>query len=286
MSKHYWLLAIAGSGLAVLGLLVWWLVDRENERHTEHEAAYQQYEGSKRELVPGAVIDGNRTTFDPKSYREEWRSERDLEAQREMAQWTFWMVVASGASVVIAGAAVVLVYLTLKDSRLSNEQQLRAYMSLTPGGIGYEQSNRTLIVYATQKNNGQTPAKKVRFSGICRLLPYPLQAGTPAPDPELHPGENVVGPGHEFRVGTSHGKGTYHFEFATHEIEHKRLYFFGYLAYEDIFGNPQKTWACWSFDNVEMLRVVEGILKVGSGIGPHESDAVAFDYTSEHNDVT
>lgn len=49
----------------------------------------------------------------PRPKRNEWREERDLQAQREMAQWAFWMVVVSGVGVVITGAGVWLVRETL-----------------------------------------------------------------------------------------------------------------------------------------------------------------------------
>ena len=65
------------------------------QRKADHayQAARQEYEHSKRILTAEAAAHSKYTG--DKSYREEWRSERDLEAQEAMADSSFWSSVAA-----------------------------------------------------------------------------------------------------------------------------------------------------------------------------------------------
>lgn len=117
MSRSNWSAILAIVGLAALLVLGWWLYERHEQRERSYQAAYQQYRGSKKVVPPGVVAEGQRSVPDPKSYREEWRSERDLEAQREMANWTFYLMVISLGTLVIAAIGVVYVARTLKATR-------------------------------------------------------------------------------------------------------------------------------------------------------------------------
>jgi hypothetical protein len=117
MSNRYWLLTTAFIGLAILGAIAWWLVERHDERERAYQATHNQYEYSKGDQIPGARIRGKRSVPDPKSYREEWRNERDLEAQRDMADWAFYMLIATCGSVIVTSIGVIYVARTLSATR-------------------------------------------------------------------------------------------------------------------------------------------------------------------------
>ena len=62
------------------------LINHERNASTAYETARHEYEQSKR--IVTAETATQRQHIGEKSYREEWRAERDLEAQRLMAWWS------------------------------------------------------------------------------------------------------------------------------------------------------------------------------------------------------
>src|SRR5512138_1686861 len=106
MPRRYWGAIIALVGVAALLALGWLLHERHEQRERSYQAAYQQYRDSKEVVPPGVIAEGERSIPDHQAYREEWRSERDLEAQRDMAEWAFLMVVVSGLSVFVTSIGV------------------------------------------------------------------------------------------------------------------------------------------------------------------------------------
>jgi len=119
MAKRNWVSTIAFGliAIALMALIGWKLVERDDKRQGAYNAAYQQYESTKGRQAPGARIEGESSVADPKAYREEWRAEKDLEAQREMAEWAFYMMLASFAGVAVTTIGLVYVARTLKTSR-------------------------------------------------------------------------------------------------------------------------------------------------------------------------
>jgi hypothetical protein len=79
------------------------LVDYYKEAERAHHAAHQQYEESKR-VKPLGAAGSDRPYTDPKAYRDEWRAERDLEAQWSMAQWTRVGAIATVIGIIILAA--------------------------------------------------------------------------------------------------------------------------------------------------------------------------------------
>lgn len=97
-----------GVGLICLLLLTIAGLDNQQQQRRAHEHASAQEYG---EAAPARAIPT--PPVDPRPDREEWRKEYDLQAQRDMARWAFWMVIISGVGVVITGAGVWLVRETL-----------------------------------------------------------------------------------------------------------------------------------------------------------------------------
>lgn len=112
------------------------------------------------------------------------RNEADLRAQQEMARWSYWMMVFSGAAVALTGVGVILIWRTLlytrdaakaaadavkeaenataaardsvKETKRLGEAQARAYLNITSANCeAYEDK---FFVFVKIKNSGPTPA--------------------------------------------------------------------------------------------------------------------------------
>ena len=97
----------------VLGAVA--LANYQRKANDDFQVARQEYERSKR-IVTAEAATQSRQTGD-RSYREEWRSERDLEAQQDMARWAMLMFFASAASVVVTIVGLLLIWRTLHHTR-------------------------------------------------------------------------------------------------------------------------------------------------------------------------
>ena len=109
--------------------------------------------------------------------QESQRAEYDLKAQQEMADWAFWMIVASVAAVVVTATGVVYVAATLGQTRKGvkaavdvvdvtremGQRQMRAYVGVTKGRATYDKDTGNLQYSVTIENTGQTPAYNVQI---------------------------------------------------------------------------------------------------------------------------
>lgn len=114
--------------------------------------------------------------------REHQRGERDLRAQRDMAEWTGWLLVASGAGIWITLAGVIYVALTLQATRDAvaaanrtadeakriGEAQVRAYPSVVSVRIGGI-TNGLPGITVNVKNSGSSPALRMKCWGRLML---------------------------------------------------------------------------------------------------------------------
>jgi hypothetical protein len=148
------------------------------------------------------------------------------------------------ATVSIAGYAV----LQFVESRKSSERELRAYLSVVIGGAIYQERSKPLRFEArpTLLNNGATPAYKVRYSAIAKIIPdtiaptyaFKIPAAPPVSQSSVGPKENrilsAVYPRliRDSRVPTvMAGAGV-------------ALWVWGIVEYEDAFQNPRYTEFC------------------------------------------
>lgn len=144
--------------------------------HYKHASGYepapdQQYESSKRAAPLGSTPQGGQT--DPKTYREEWRAEEDLKAQRQMADWAFLMLVATAFGTCVTAIGVVFVAQTLeatrdavKEARAANEtvlhvgkKQIIAYLTCSNPTLSFQ--NNSPVLGLSVVNSGNTPAFNV-----------------------------------------------------------------------------------------------------------------------------
>ena len=133
-----------------------------------------------------------------KPSRDEWRQERDLQAQRDMAEWARWMFISSTAGVVVSLFALFLISGTLEESRKAtaaaqttadaaiqankdfeqiSKRQLRAYVSVTASEpiwhtlVGQPDKPPFNVEFKfTVTNSGQTPAFSVKADALPLMI--------------------------------------------------------------------------------------------------------------------
>ena len=99
-------------------------------------------------------------TNTPNTDRDAQRSEQDLDAQRQMAQWAegmlwaTWVIGLATASVAAVGTC--FLYETLRQTRQIGQAQVRAYISCT--GATYTLRDRHFFLHCDLENFGQSPA--------------------------------------------------------------------------------------------------------------------------------
>jgi len=188
------------------------------------------------------------------------RAQEDLNAQKEMADWTFWMLIVTGAigaaSIVLTVAGIWLVYLNLREARIVSKQataateaaqvtvdvtrhtaeaQLRAYVGVDAADIK-ESSGRIMHIAIRIKNSGLTPAKSVQTATITEnglRQDFPIKANDPSDARfSLFP-------------GTTYYTGITSDQMSDNEWEDVRklkkpLYVWGRITYQDAFSTDQR----------------------------------------------
>lgn len=135
--------------------------------------------------------------------RNEWRSENDLQAQWEAANWTKYAAIAAWFGTIIAFIGIWFIWRTLKANvdavqaatraavaaeasvavaEDTAKRQLRAYLAVV--GCSIEETDSGFTLSAILKNTGQTPAFNTRVMAESFGGPYPLQAEKPHPAPD------------------------------------------------------------------------------------------------------
>lgn len=149
------------------------LVQPNQQSKSADRAAAQKYEISKNVAPLGTAPKSKYS--DPKSYRNEWRAEQDLKAQRDMSKWAFATMLATIAGVVLIAAtlrytaqaafaaseaavhAESIVQVTDRMAR----QQLRAYLSTEFMEFQQVAPGEAPVAVIRVRNAGQTPALNV-----------------------------------------------------------------------------------------------------------------------------
>ena len=262
MSRRYWGAIAALIGVTALLALGWWLYERHEQRERSYQAAYQPYRDSKQIVPPGVLAEGERSIPDPQSYREEWRSERNLEAQRDMAEWAFLMIVVSGLSVLVTGVGVVYVARTLEATRaavkeaadgtaaakamvdLSREnatRELRAYLSVEPGGINQLRGTTDAVGHIIVRNVGKLPAQGVyavsRIGAVNRRgISLIVNADEAQPERVIQPGAAMIQGSSDFMTADAFREPAQYF------------YVWGVIYYWDGFGERRFTKFCHRYN--------------------------------------
>jgi hypothetical protein len=99
------------------------------------------------------------------SKEEKEEARRNLKAQENLANWAPWMFDLGFAEIVVTGGGILVLLLTLSETRRIGQAQVRSYLSSEESKYVIE--GGSVWCWPMFKNNGQSPASSV--SAIARL---------------------------------------------------------------------------------------------------------------------
>lgn len=180
----------------------------------------------------------------PKPKNTEERENRDLAAQENSALFAYWVFWAVVLQTFLAGGALYALLLDLKQNRKSAEAQLRAYITVDPGGINEAINGEHRIPYNIT-NGGQTPAYDLAVFGDILIV-----EGTPMNfDPVKQGRLGTADASTDITLGPQINHWTYAYQNADlfapflEKIDQKKaaIVHYGFIQYRDAFGVRRKT---------------------------------------------
>jgi len=225
------------------------LIDQHKQAEHAYETAKQEYEASKRTSPPLRLTDGK--DADHKSYRDEWRAEYDLEAQREMARTSWWMMAFTFMGVLLLAATFIetaraaqgaadAADATRKGVDLAADTarwQLRAYVTCTIVKFSNFAAGQKPTSSITIKNSGSTPAHDIVTKMSMMFGDYPQTremaesevAGTIDP-------VGIMGPGDAISANRQRNGPMSEDQFNAVIAGKRALYIVTEITYRDVFG--------------------------------------------------
>jgi hypothetical protein len=186
MSRSNWLShPPIGVGIAVLLLFAGALLANNQRESGGAQRRADQYSQNSLHSVPNVspppVARQETLPREPKSERDERRQEEDLVAQKEMARWAWWMMLASFASVGVTGVGIWYVKQTLDTNRDAVEKSAlmaelaerhmvaseRPWLSVklaVTGDLEFKNYEGRIEISFVMKNVGKSPAINVDVS--------------------------------------------------------------------------------------------------------------------------
>jgi len=245
--------------VVLTGLAIWDGAASYTQRRLEAEHYAAEYAAESQERIEQCVSLANSADIAEcisqvvGATREHQRGERDLAAQRDMAKWAGWLLIASGAGVWITLAGVIYVALTLQATRAAvaaanrtadeakriGEAQIRAYLSPSIEKFTLQGDGQNIFKFRMGlKNSGQSPALRVTHRTMCGIRETPLPQDHDFAQ-EIWPEENAftLGVGDASR-GDIHCIS--HEEFALVRSGKAFIYIAAIARYQDVFSN--KVW--------------------------------------------
>lgn len=189
MPERDWLFFYAVGLILVCGLVFAGSVNHSQQRERHYQSAQEQYTGAYERITESSPVRQS-LIADVEAYRQEWREEQDLAAQRDMAKWALFMMVASFFGVGVTAIGVVFVAKTLVATREAvaaanrtadeakriGEAQVRAYVAITSVTVVFiwdeTRSNLYPVFRIYFGNSGASPATnymmhiKLAYGGI------------------------------------------------------------------------------------------------------------------------
>lgn len=201
----------------------------------------------KNGLADISGIDGpaERIIAQPQPRNTKERQDRVLAAQEAVAvfgYWGFWGIV---LQTVLAGGALIALLADLKQNRRSSEAQLRAYITVEPGGINAAEDGMYRIPYKIA-NQGQTPAYNISIFGDILIM----GGGDPRVfDPEEDGRLGEAEAFSDITIGPQSNIWNFAYQpedlFAPYltEIDQKEsaIIHYGFIEYKDAFGHTRRT---------------------------------------------
>lgn len=163
-----------GVGLICATLLLLAGLSNHQDNCERRHRGTEQHSADTRQCVLGFAFYAPQQAppREPNPTRDDWREERDLQAQREMAQWAMLMLGVSVIGTIIAALGVIAVNRTLrlqyvanKDAEERFKKEHRAWLDVSFVVDGYMFYGETFwfAVHLTARNVGQSPATNVHF---------------------------------------------------------------------------------------------------------------------------
>jgi hypothetical protein len=176
--KDYFTLINACVAFAIFCLLlavVWLGSAAHTERRVKAETNSQHYADTAAQEIKqtcGLTMSATFTECVEKiveATRESKRSENDLVAQIDSAQWAFWILIISGLGTIVTGVGIFYVRNTLQEmqkqtkvARNIGRAQVRAYLNVIGGK--YELHNSYLFLQPKIENTGSSPALQITIN--------------------------------------------------------------------------------------------------------------------------
>jgi hypothetical protein len=240
--------------LVIVALIGWYEgFKRGQESHQSASAdAYKDQAETKIQETCFALSGASQTECIAEAVRgsrEQQRSEEDLDAQQQMAEWARWMLIATVVMAATTGFGVVFVWQTLaatqqmaKDTRRIGEAQVRAYMNLASGNLKAE--GRSVVAEIVINNFGQTPAKDMVSWVHTWIADYPLAEALPEPDKQAFFSKTNLSHGVPLTHLQPHGVDISDASAALILSENAAVYVYGVIKYADVFGALHVTRYC------------------------------------------
>ena len=189
----------------------------------------------------------------------QWKA---ADAAHDAAKYALWSI---GIGIVGTG----FLYVTFRETRRVSRAQLRAYVSITPGGLKIVRSKQGRVVTASLKvkNSGQTPAYAVVWSG--NIIPLSadqtsgfFSASNDSPEPirdqrptVLHNSDNIDG---DIQCVDPISDD----DWDAILNRNKSLFLYGVGEYKDVFSKKRVTQFCFLAEHESILA---GHLSVMTG---------------------
>jgi hypothetical protein len=254
MSNSYRIIIVAASGLTLLVTLFigayFGSLYAPDTQHYKSETAYggkaNPSAKAKNGLADITGMDGytERVIAKPKPKDREERENRDLAAQENSAVFAYWVFWAVVLQTFLAGGALFALIKDLRQNRASAEAQLRAYITIDPGGINEPIDGKVQMPYNVT-NCGQTPAYNLSVFGDILIVhgdprdfnPHEhgrLGYADASTDIALGPGQNQW----NYAYGDEDMLAPFWDEIAKKE---SAIVHYGFLQYRDVFNVIRKT---------------------------------------------
>ncbi|MGH6770200.1 MAG: hypothetical protein ACRECO_14385 [Xanthobacteraceae bacterium] len=254
----------SGVGIAVIAMLAAAGLQNHYQQIRGGEGASADYSKHTHErLAKPEVAPFNGVEIPPpesKPNRQEWRSEQELKAQRQMVLWAFIAAIAACASVFVTAIGVAFVKWTLdatraavdeaskgtqaaeaavEITRVTAERELRAYLSISKSEIKDVQPGRVPYAHLVFRNDGNTPAAHVQTNCRFNLAWFPDHGPMPDFAIEQKPSHGRIGHGQGMSAFPDLGRPLTADEFENLRNGRHAIFIYGSAFYTDIFG---KTW--------------------------------------------
>jgi len=158
------------------------LFNHYKEADKAYQASKHRYEQSK--LIIGPDVTAHTDYTGDKAYREQWRAEQDLKAQREMARTSWWIMVWTFCGVFLlfytvlqAQAMNAAAFAAIEQTRKASERELRSLLFvkrveqsiIDPSFFGCLFDDGRYKIRVQIENIGKTPAIEVDVFAIVRV---------------------------------------------------------------------------------------------------------------------